>query len=94
MGTMLSEVQFRSIVGSFHCQVQWGDLWPCDLGQYDVVFAYLSPVPMEQLWNKVKREMRPGTVFISNTFEVPDHPPPQTFTVDDMHRSTQYIWQL
>lgn len=80
--------------GYRNCQVQWGDLWSCDLAQYDVVFAYLSPVPMEQLWDKAKREMRPGTLFISNTFEVPDHPPPQTFTVDDLHRSTLYIWRL
>ncbi len=30
-----------------NCQVQWGSLWDCDLSQYDVVFSYLSPVPMK-----------------------------------------------
>lgn len=80
--------------GYRNCQVQWGSLWDCNLAQYDVVFAYLSPVPMEQLWRKVKSEMRPGTVFISNTFAVPDHPPQQTFTVDDLHHSTLYIWRM
>jgi hypothetical protein len=77
-----------------NCQVKWGSLWNCDLSQYDVVFAYLSPVPMDELWQKARREMRPGTMFISNTFAVADHPPPQTFTVDDLHRSTLYIWYM
>ena len=80
--------------GYRNCHVQWGSLWDCDLAQYDVVFAYLSPVPMDKLWQKARREMRPGTVFISNTFAVADHPPQQTFTVDDLHHSTLYIWHM
>lgn len=80
--------------GYRNCQVQWGSLWNCDLLHYDVVFAYLSPVPMDELWQKARREMRPGTVFISNTFAVAGHPPQQTFTVDDLHHSTLYIWHM
>lgn len=80
--------------GYRNCEVTWGSLWDCDLAQYDAVFAYLSPVPMNELWQKACREMRPGSVFISNTFAIPDHPPQQTFTVDDMHRSTLYIWHM
>lgn len=77
-----------------NCKVRWGSLWDCDLSKYDVVFAYLSPVPMDELWQKARREMRPGTAFISNTFVVAEQPPQQTFTVDDMHRSTLYIWHM
>ncbi len=76
------------------CEVHWGSLWHCDLAQCDVVFAYLSPVPMQQLWQKAQREMRPGSLFISNTFAVSDHPPQHTITVDDRHQSTLYIWQM
>jgi len=90
---LLSWLRIR-LGGSRNCQVQWGSLWNCDLAQYDVVFAYLSPVPMTELWHKVRREMRPGTLFISNTFAVAEYPPQQTFTVDDMHRSTLYIWRM
>jgi len=77
-----------------NCHVQWGSLWTCDLTPYDVVFAYLSPVPMEQLWHKVKQEMRPGTLFISNSFAVPEHPPQYSITLDDMHHSTLHIWHM
>lgn len=76
------------------CHVIWGSLWDCDFAHYDVVFAYLSPVPMEKLWLKVQREMRPGTLFISNTFAVPEHPPQYAITLDDMHHSALNIWHM
>jgi hypothetical protein len=90
---LLSWLRIR-LGGYRNCTVHWSSLWDCDLAQYDVVFAYLSPVPMDELWQKARNEMRPGSVFISNTFSVADHPPQQTFTVDDLHRSTLYIWHM
>lgn len=80
--------------GYRNCKVKWGSLWDCDLGQYDVVFAYLSPVPMERLWRKAHAEMRPGTVFISSTFAVPEQTPHETVQVDDLHRSTLLVWRM
>ncbi len=77
-----------------NCTVQWGSMWDSDLSQYDVVFAYLSPVPMERLWHKARAEMHPGSLFISNTFAVPDHPPHATLTVEDLHTSTLFIWKM
>jgi hypothetical protein len=80
--------------GCRNCSVHWGSLWNSDLSQSDIVFAYLSPVPMEALWNKARQEMRPGSTFISNTFAVPEHPPQETVRVEDMHRSTLYLWRM
>jgi len=85
--------------GYRNCKVHWGSIWDgsleaCDLAQYDVVFAYLSPVPMERLWRKARAEMRPGTVFISSTFTVPDQAPQQKIQVNDLHRSTLLIWRM
>lgn len=90
--------------GYRNCIVHWGSLWDnnlgdgklgaCDLAQYDVVFAYLSPVPMEQLWRKARAEMRPGTVFISSSFAVPEQSPHQTVQVDDLHQSTLLVWRM
>lgn len=77
-----------------NCHIRWESLWECDLAPYDVVFAYLSPVPMAQLWSKVKHEMRPGSLFISNSFAVPENPPQYSITLDDMHRSTLHIWHM
>ncbi|MDQ3267214.1 MAG: class I SAM-dependent methyltransferase [Pseudomonadota bacterium] len=77
-----------------HCQVQWGNLWDCDLSLYDVVFAYLSPVPMEKLWHKARAEMRPGTMFISSTFSILYQTHHETVQVDDLHHSTLFIWHM
>jgi hypothetical protein len=80
--------------GCLNSRVHWGSLWNYDLSQYDVVFSYLSPVPMEKLWHKARTEMRPGTLFISSTFGVPDQSPHETVLVDDLHRSSLLIWHM
>jgi len=54
-----------------NCRIVWGNYLALDLAQADVVYAYLSPLPMSELWRKVRAEMRSGTLFISNTFAVP-----------------------
>ncbi|WP_109014234.1 class I SAM-dependent methyltransferase [Novimethylophilus kurashikiensis] len=77
-----------------NCQVTWGSFWRVDLNRYDVVYAYLSPVPMPTLWQKAKNEMRPGSVLISNTFDIPGHPPHQIVQVDDLHKSKLYLWRF
>ncbi len=49
----------------------WGDMWKLDLAGYDVVHAYLSPVPMPGLWQKASREMSAGSLLVSHSFPVP-----------------------
>lgn len=80
--------------GHRNCELRWGSLWDCDLSCHDVVFAYLSPVPMERLWLKARAEMRSGTVFISSTFSVPEQAPHEAVQVDDLHHSTLLVWRM
>ena len=80
--------------GYRNCHLHWGDFWEYDLAKYDVIFAYLSPVPMAQLWGKARAEMRPGTLFISSTFSVPEQTPHEVVNVDDLHHSTLLIWHM
>ena len=76
------------------CRVCWGNFWDCNLSHYDVVFAYLSPAPMERLWQKAQAEMRPGSVFISSTFAVPGQIPVEIVNIDDLHQSTLLVWRM
>lgn len=76
------------------CDMRFGSLWKHDLGSYDLVYAYLSPVPMADLWRKVKAEMKPESLFVSNTFAVPGVVATKTVEVDDFHASTLYIYRL
>ncbi len=77
-----------------NCKVVWGSLWDCDLAEFDVVFAYLSPVPMERLMRKARSEMKPGALFISSTFSVSGCEPDMRIEVDDLHRSTLLVWRM
>lgn len=61
---------------------RWDDLWQARLGDYDIVYAFLSPAPMARLWDKVQAEMAPGSLFVSNSFPVPGVAPDRVIDVD------------
>lgn len=76
------------------CQFCWKSIWQHDLGAYDVVYAYLSPVPMPALWQKATQEMRPGSLLISNTFAVPGVTPDHRIALNDFSGSVLYVWRM
>jgi len=75
------------LVGRFFClgrpniDWRWADMWQTDLAEHDVVYAFLSPAPMADLWKKVEAEMQPGSLFVSNSFPVPGVVPSQVIEV-------------
>lgn len=77
-----------------NAEVRWKSLWSEPLQGYQVVYAFLSPAPMERLWRKVKNEMQPGTLFISNSFEVPGVQPDARIEVGDRRGSILFLWRL
>lgn len=46
-----------------------------NFADYDVVFAYLSPAAMMNLWQKAQADMRAGCLLISYEFDIPDVKP-------------------
>jgi len=70
------------------------NIWKTALVDYDVVYAFLSPAVMEDLWKKVQNEMRPGTLFISNSFVVPDKRATKILTLEDGRKTKLYLYQL
>lgn len=76
------------------CQIIHADFWQHDLGPYDVVYAYLSPVPMTQLWQKACQEMQPGSLLISCEFAIPEQPADHIITTQGRRPVTLYIWEL
>ncbi len=86
--------KLRNIVFAPNNTIRWGDFWKDDLTQYDVVYAYLSPVPMKTLWEKAKQEMQPGSIFISNSFIIPDVSPEKSVKLNDFSGSTLYMWRI
>jgi hypothetical protein len=70
-----------------------GDYDELDFGDYDVIFAYLSPAAMGALWRKAEAEMRPGSVLLSYEFTVPEREPDQRVVTGDS-RKILYIWHF
>ena len=52
-----------------------GDYNGLNFGEFDLVFAYLSPAAMDALWRKAAREMRPGSLLLSYEFNIDDRSP-------------------
>ena len=74
--------------------VRLGNFWRQDFSRFDVVYAFLSPVPMTNLWEKVRNEMGPGGLLISNSFPVPDVVPDQVMKVADKRGTRLYCYRL
>jgi SAM-dependent methyltransferase len=65
----------RAAIAKLSVDFLRGDYESLDLGEYDMVFAYLSPAAMPALWVKAKQEMQPGSFLLSLEFPVPGIPP-------------------
>ena len=72
----------------------WGNLWEVDLGEFDVVYAFLSPAPMADLWEKARMEMKAGSLFVTNSFPVPEAVPDRVIEVAGTPPRTLYCHTL
>ncbi len=76
--------------------IRWrmDNLWATRLEEFDVVYAFLSPAPMPELWVKIQHEMKPGSLFVSNSFPVPDIEPENVLELDDARRTRLYCYRI
>lgn len=74
--------------------VRLGSLWNVDLSGCDVVYAYLSPAPMQRLWEKARAEMKPGSLFISNSFAVPGVSFDEVVELNDLSHSRLLVRRM
>ncbi len=77
-----------------NCRVRWGNFWTISLAEYQVVYCFLSPEPMPRLWSKVCAELRPGACLISNTFAIPQAPPPDNILHPPGSSGPLYVWRM
>ncbi|QGZ38734.1 hypothetical protein IP92_00900 [Pseudoduganella flava] len=68
-----------------------GDYEEIDFGDYDVVFAYLSPAVMLALFDKARREMKVGSLLISYEFNIPGFKPDKTILTTE-GAPPLYVW--
>lgn len=66
--------RLRALFGHYRGSVSvfWANLWKTPISDAGVVFVYLLPWRMEELAAKLTREVKPGTLIISNSFIFPN----------------------
>lgn len=84
----------RTLPVRSNCGMRFGSLWRLSLGDYRVVYAFLSPAPMEALWAKARREMRPGSLLVSNTFSIPDAVPEREIPLPDRRDARLLVYRI
>lgn len=89
---LIGYLRTRFLANSNCCWI-WGDFWSTNLGEFDVVYAFLSPAPMPSLWKKIELEMCPGSLFISNSFAVPEIEPSRIIEISDARKTRLYCYE-
>jgi hypothetical protein len=74
--------------------VRRASLWNCNLARYEVVFAFLSPAVMAELGEKVRHEMRSGSLFISSSFPIPDWQTESIIQIEDRRRTKLFCYRI
>jgi hypothetical protein len=72
----------------------YGNFWRRTIARYDVVYAFLSPVPMQALYSKAQAEMRPGTLFVTNSFPVPARAADDVKILADRRGTRLFIYRM
>lgn len=88
---LLSRLATRALP---NCSVRRGDFWQSKATEFDVVYAFLSPVPMPRLWRKLNAEMKRGSLLIANSFPVPSATPERVVDVGDRRGTRLYLYRI
>lgn len=83
----------RLLAGRFsNLSIRRGNFWSHSLAAYDVVYAFLSPVPMARLGAKARSEMMSCGCLISNSFAIPEMTVQTVIDVTDQRQTRLYIY--
>lgn len=75
-------------------QIIRADMWQVELGDFDLVYVFLSPQPMSRLWQKAQAEMRAGSLFVSNSFAIDSVVPEEIWQLNDRRQTQLYIYRI
>jgi hypothetical protein len=85
---------WQGLLHRANARVLYGDLWKLDLGPYDLVYAFLSPAPMSALNAKAMREMKPGSLLVSNSFAIAERTANEVLTLSDGRRTELFLYRF
>ena len=72
--------------------IRHGNFFAGSWAEFDVVYAFLSPVPMAAVGDKAQHELKAGARLISNSFEIPGWRPQQIIDVNDRRHTRLLVY--
>jgi len=69
---LVAYARARSTSGPGSEQTHWRSLWDAPLNEADVVLIYGTPHIMGRLGAKLRDELRPGAIVVSNCYKLPE----------------------
>ena len=71
----------------------YGNFWQQDWSTFDVVHAFLSPVPMDRVWQQFLNKCCANSWLISNTFTINTREPDQRLPLQGILQKELLIWR-
>lgn len=71
----------------------YGNFWQQDWAAFDVVHAFLSPVPMDRVWQQFLNKCCTNSWLISNTFTINAQEPDQRLPLQGVLQKELLIWR-
>lgn len=75
-------------------KTRFADYWKINFADYDFIYAFLSPTPMEQVEKKALGEMKKGSKLLVNSFALPNLSPSREIPIDDKNQSSLLIYNI
>lgn len=75
-------------------QAKRENFFNANFADYEVIFAFLSPAAMPQVSEKIKQEMKAGTLFISSSFPAPNWKPTRVLQLQDFRKTVLYCYRI
>ncbi len=88
---LVSWIRMRRLTNA---KARRGSFWSWSFAEQDLVYVFLSPVPMSRIWEKARAEMRQGSLLVSNSFAIPDAPPERIIRVPDRRHTCLYFYRI
>ena len=70
------------------------DFYDASLADAAIVVCYLFPGAMSKLKRKFEKELKPGTIVITNTFALPGWTPLQVINIQDLYNTKVYLYRF
>ncbi len=90
---LISKIRIH-ISGLNNIEIHRKSIWDTDIKDANIIYAFLSPHPMNRLLYKCQNELDKGATLVSNSFDSIERPAEEMIEVFDRRQTKLLIWQF